>query len=160
MKTTFSLLLAFCLAAPWANAQDDRPPKDSRPLERVERLKKVRMIEALNLEEEQAVRFLARQNEFDKKRHEIMIARQEALDKLEGLLKDRASEAELEKAFGPLLALDERFTVLRREFFQGLSDILTVQQRARLLTFERRFDRELREAVRDTHRRRMRSDEP
>jgi hypothetical protein len=47
----------------------------------------------------------------------------------------------------------------RTKFFNGLSDILTITQRAKLLLFERKFERELRDAVRETQHRRMKGEE-
>ncbi len=160
MRTFVYTLMIAGVCVSLATGQDDRPRHDPRPFERVERLRKVRLVEALDLKEDQAVRFLARMNEFEKKRHETMMARQDALDRLEKLIQDGASDKELEKAFVPLSGLEEQMVSERRQFFAGLSDILSTQQRARFLTFERRFDRELREAVRDAQRKRMRGDEP
>jgi len=47
----------------------------------------------------------------------------------------------------------------KSKFFASLTDILTVTQRAKFLTFERTFDKELRDALRETRKKRMRMDE-
>ena len=65
----------------------------------------------------------------------------------------------MEKNFPDALAIDSRMIEERAKFFNGLSDILTVTQKAKLLLFERKFERELRDAVRDTQRRRMKGEE-
>jgi hypothetical protein len=89
-----------------------------------------------------------------------MQSKHEGLDRLEQLVNDNGDEREIEKAFPSLLNIEAQVASERAKFFNSLSDILTAGQRAKLLTFERSFERELREAVRETQKRRMRSDEP
>jgi hypothetical protein len=50
--------------------------------------------------------------------------------------------------------VDERIVAGEKEFFSGLSDILSIQQRAKMTLFERRFGVELREAMKEQFRRR------
>jgi len=147
------------IAVAQACAQPGRPP-EGQPFEKVDQLRKVRMIDELDLKEEQSVRFFARLNDFDKKRRELMKAKHEALNTLERLMKENADEKELEKSFPTIIAFDQQLASERAKFFAGLSDILSVTQRARLLVFERSFERELRDAVRETRNRRMRGEEP
>ena len=155
------MMIALMLVAVAAQAQPEpRPgqPPDSR-FERLEQLRKVRMIDELGLKEEQSVRFFARLSEFDKRRRDLMHDRHEMLDKLEQMIKDNADDKELEKMFPALVNNDQRMGEEKMKFFGSLSDVLSVQQRAKLLIFERAFEKELREAVRDTQRRRMRTEE-
>ena len=138
-------------------AQPGRPGDTQgtdRPYERIENLRKVRLVEILDLKEDQSVRFLARMNEHDNARLTMMKERGEALDRLERLIRNKAEDAEYEKAFADVVAVDDRITTERRSFFGGLSDILTPTQRAKMLIFERRFEKELREAMREAQRRR------
>jgi Spy/CpxP family protein refolding chaperone len=158
MRTGMMTALLLGLMALQAQAQPDRP-FDMR-FERVDQLRKVRMIDELDLKEEQSVRFFARLSEFDKRRKELMKERHELLDKLEQMIKDNADEKELEKMFPALVGMEQRMAEEKAKFFGGLSDVLSTQQRAKLLVFERAFEKELREAVRDTQRRRMRTEEP
>ena len=157
MRTGMMIALVLGLLAVQAQAQPGRPG-DPR-FERVEQLRKVRMIDELGLKEEQSVRFFARLSEFDKRRRDLMHERHEMLDKLEQMIKDNADDKELEKMFPVMAGIEQRMGEERAKFFASLSDVLSVQQRAKLLTFERTFEKELREAVRDTQRRRMRTEE-
>jgi Spy/CpxP family protein refolding chaperone len=157
MRTVILIALVLAMVAVEAHAQPGRPG-DPR-FERVEQLRKVRMIDELGLKEEQSVRFFARLSEFDKRRRDLMHERHEMLDKLEQMIKDNADEKELEKMFPALVGIDQRMGEEKAKFFTSLSDVLTTQQRAKLLAFERTFEKELREAVRDTQRRRMRTEE-
>lgn len=157
MRRVIWMVALLGIASVQAQAQMGRP-FDMR-FERVEQLRKVRMIDELDLKEEQSVRFFARLKEFDTRRHELMREKHELLNQIEQMLKDKAEPGELEKVFPSVVAIDQRMAAEREKFFAGLTDILTVEQRARLLTFERRFEKDLRDAVRDTQRRRMKSDE-
>ena len=134
--------------------QGDAQGGGDRPYERIENLRKVRLVEILELKEDQSVRFLARMNEHDNARRAIMKERGEALDKLERLIRNKADDSEYEKAFAEVAAVDDRLTTERRSFSAGLSDILNPTQRAKMLIFERRFEKELREAMREAQRRR------
>lgn len=133
---------------------------EKRPFERIERFKEVRLIETLDLKEEQSVRFFTRMKEFEKRRHELQKAKGEALDKIEQAIKDGADDKTLEKLFPEVAAADVRIGEERAKFFNGLSDILTLQQRGKLLLFERNFERDLRDAIRETQKRRMKTEDP
>jgi len=75
------------------------------------------------------------------------------------MIKDSVDAKELEKAFPPIVALEEQMALEKSKFFASLADILTASQRAKFLTFERTFDKELRDALRETRKKRMRMDE-
>jgi hypothetical protein len=67
MRPGMYAVLLLGVFATQAVAQPGRP-FDMRPFEKVDQLRKVRMIEVLGLKEEQSVRFFARLNEFEKHR--------------------------------------------------------------------------------------------
>jgi len=149
---TFGLLLPLLLFA-----QEGRPeglPQDDRAFDRIANLRKVRLLEILELKEEQSVRFIARLNEHEKTRQDLMKQRGEALDRLDRLIRNKSEDKEYEKAFADVTAVDDKLVADRRAFFSGLSDILTQEQRAKMLIFERRFERELREAMREAQKQR------
>ncbi|HXG00371.1 MAG TPA: hypothetical protein VNL69_06270 [Bacteroidota bacterium] len=146
----FVLLFLSLVFVTAAHAQ----PPGRPPLERIERFKKMRMLEILELGEEQSARFIARYNEQEQKRRELMKQRDELLDRLEQLLRAKADESEYQKLFTEIIDINRRIGEERLAFFNGLSDLLTIEQRAKLLLFERRFENELREAMREAQQRR------
>ncbi|HUI11557.1 MAG TPA: hypothetical protein VL221_14585 [Bacteroidota bacterium] len=155
-RSLVSLAAIVCvplLAVAQGTGQGDQQGAD-RPSERIENLRKVRLVEILELKEDQSVRFLARMNEHDAARRDLMKQRGDALDRLERLIRNKAEDSEYEKAFADVAAIDDRIAAERKGFFSGLSDILTPTQRAKMLIFERRFERELREAMREAQKRR------
>jgi hypothetical protein len=142
-----------------ALAQVPPPPDNGKPMERLEQLKKVRMVEMLDLTEDQSVRFFARQNEHEKVRKDLRKERNDVLDKLERLTRNRAEAAAYEKVFAEFRDVQGRMMEEERTFFDGLKDILSIEQRAKMLLFERRFEVELREAMRDVRQHRMQGGE-
>jgi Spy/CpxP family protein refolding chaperone len=158
MKDLRRCLLAVALFLPcMLFAQPGRPGEQQggdRPSDRIENLRKVRLIEILELKEEQSVRFLARLNDHERMRRDLMKKRGEALDRLERLIRNNADDGEFEKGFAEVAAVDDSLTLERKQFLAGLSDLLTPVQRAKMLIFERRFQRELRDAMREAQQRR------
>lgn len=159
MKLLSIVLFVLSITIQQAVAQPFGPPPDRRGPERVEQLKKVRLVEMLNLKEEQSVRFFARLNEQENDRRKSMDEKKDLLDKLDRLVRNEADSKEIEAVFPQILALDARMVNEREKFVNGLSDLLTVEQRARFLLFERQFERELREAMKEVRRQRFREGE-
>jgi Spy/CpxP family protein refolding chaperone len=154
----FALALLFCSAG-MAAAQPSMPPPDQRPLERIERLRKVRLIEMLDMKEDQSVRFFARMNDHDKVRRELKAQKAEVLDRLERLVRNHADSLEFEKEYPRVRDIDAKLAQENWSFFDSLKDILTPEQRGKYLLFDRHFEGELREAMRQAVRMRHRTDE-
>jgi len=151
-RTVLTVCVGF-LTIHIVNGQPKWPPDDRR-IERVEQFRKVRLIEVLELKEEQSVRFFARLNEHEKARRELLAAKDEVLNKIERSIRNRADEKDIETLFGDVADADAKVAAENKRFFDSLTDILSTEQRGKLLLFERHFARELREAMRDAQRRR------
>ncbi len=158
--TRFAAIVLSLSCAGLAAAQPTMPPPDQRPLERIERLRKVRLIEMLDLKEDQSVRFFSRMNEHDKVRRDLKRQKGEVLDRIERLVRNHAEDQEFEKEYPEVRALDAKLAEENWGFFDGLKDILTPEQRGKFLLFERHFEVELREAMREAVRMRHRGDAP
>ena len=155
---TFLLGALLYGVAAFSQPPQDRP--DHGPWERIEQLKKVRLIEMLDLTEEQSVRFFARMNEHDKVKKELIRQKGDLFDKIEQLVRNHAGPKEFEQVFPDVLNVDAKLAEENRKFFESLGDVLTADQRGKYLLFERHFDRELREAMRETLQRRHGMDGP
>ncbi len=161
MKRSWLLLSSFAVLFLTVSASaQPGPAGNPRFRERIEELRKVRLIEMLELTEDQSVRFFARFNEHEKARQVLLDQKNEALDKIERLVRNHADSTEYERVFPEVLAVDTKLSEENVAFYSGLRDILTVEQRAKYLLFERRFQRELREAMRETLRERHRMQGP
>lgn len=134
--------------------------------ERVERFKKMRLIEALNLPEETAIRFNAKYNTHENKVREI----RNSVDSMEVRLRDILRRYEeqsknqkyTDKELKELQNIIDKIESYRREisseeerYFKELRELFTPEQIAKYYLFQRNFEQELREALKQ-----MRKDMP
>lgn len=143
---SFLLTLFFAWPARIQAQPDDMPPGRGR--QRIEELRRIKMIEALNLSEEQSLRLFAREKELQAAERTLMQARQASLDKLENLVRSGADAdimAEVERLGG----IGRDLATRRQEYLTSLRDILSAQQIGKLLLFEDSFRKELRDIIRE-----------
>ncbi|HEX9656318.1 MAG TPA: hypothetical protein VGB89_05300 [Bacteroidota bacterium] len=133
-----------------------QPMGNEHQMQRIEQFKKLKLIELLDMKEEQSVRFFTRMHEFEKKKQEIMKQKDDLLDKIERILRNRGDETELRATFQEIEEREKKILQEELTFYHNLEDILTVEQRGKLFLFERQFHRELREAMREMQGRRQR----
>lgn len=119
------------------------------PRERMEQLEKIKLLEVLDLDEETSVRFFARRNEFKEEHHKIMEEREALLSEMEQALQEEksADEFNYEETLEKLTGLEKEFVQKRIDFINSLDDILTVEQKAKLVVFESKFMDEVRKAL-------------
>ena len=131
-----------------------RGPGPFRASERVEQFKKLRMIEALKLDDETAIKFFAKYNKHEEVVRDINKQRDDLLDQLESQRKSKASDADMEKVISNLLVLDTKQAEERNRFVNDLKGVLTTGQIADLLLFERNFARNVRQIMQEMARQR------
>lgn len=145
LPLVLALLLVPLIAAP-ATAQDE--DGDFRGRKRVEEWRKIKLIEAVELTEEQSLRYFAREREFRQAERKLGDERAAALERLRALTRGTPDDAELQKEIAAVTAVHQQLLTKRTEFVTGLRDILSMKQIAKLLVFEDSFARELRELLR------------
>lgn len=152
----FALGGVIMLGSARAQQEDPQTPPILGPgAQRVEQLKKVRMMEVLKLDEETWIRFFSRYNKYQDELREIARRREEVVRGMASLRKTGAGDSELEKAIQDLRAVDGRWLEARDRYWKELRGILSVKQLADYLLFENNFNRYLRELMRETQRERM-----
>ena len=85
---------------------------------------------------------------FEKERNEL-------IDKLDTLSHSDGNEGEYDGIYSDLLDIDKRISGERQKFMSELKEVLSHKQIAQYIVFERNFVQELRQAVRDVQRERM-----
>lgn len=158
LRIPLIIMFLALLDAP-AFAQFDGPPDgppDGRARERLEELRRLKMVEALKLDEEQAVRLTVRERKFRESEKELREQRKELLSELQDLIEDDADDAALKSAIDRLSELSVQITEKRREYVFSLQDILSMEQIARLVIFEHRFAEEVRRIIKNARRKPMR----
>lgn len=126
-------------------------------MDRIESYKKVRMLEVLKLDEEQSVKFVSRYNKHQELMHGFEKERNTLVDKLDEQTHASASDADFDRTFADLLELEKKISGERHHFLDELKEVLSRKQAAEYIVFERNFVQELRKAIRDVQRERMRN---
>ncbi|HZY10306.1 MAG TPA: hypothetical protein VFF29_04055 [Bacteroidota bacterium] len=138
-----------------AYAQRRRPPgPDFEPgPERIERFKTMRLVEALKLKEEESVRFFAKQNTHDEKVRELMKSRNETLDEISENVREQSQSDEIQKRIDTILEIDQNIFQERKRYHEEMRKFLSQEQFAKFLLFEREFEQQVRDAMREMRRR-------
>ena len=160
-------LLSMLLLALQAASAQRMPPQQRGPdrgpdqrMERLQQLKKLRLLEVLKLNEEESIRFFTRYNKFEEELRDLERERNDIIDDLEMQLKEGEKVESLEKSFDDLFALGQKVVDARIRFYKEVRGMLTPQQVAKLIVFERNFTRDLREIIQDVQRERRRGFQP
>ena len=140
---SLACLFLFSSAVP-ARAQDEPPERAGR--KRIEDYRRVKLIETLDLNEEQAVRFIAREKEFRENERGMQEQRQASLERLRQLVKD-GGDADVQKEMNTLIQIGKDMMQKRVDYFTNLKDVLSTKQMARLMIFEDNFAKELRRVL-------------
>ncbi|MCL6495695.1 MAG: periplasmic heavy metal sensor [Ignavibacterium sp.] len=146
MKNIFFVFLIFLIITP-AIAQERR---DRRMMDnKIEQLEKVKLIEALNLTEDQSIRFFARRNEHRKEIEKLEMRSEEILRDLENLIEDSNDRnvAEQKRLLNEFLDIRIQIENKRKQFILSLNDILSVEQVSKLVVFEKKFRDEIRKIL-------------
>lgn len=145
MKYLFYMIL-LTLIIP-ANAQERR---EHRKMDnKIEQLEKVKLIEALNMTEDQSVRFFARRNEHRQEIEKLERRSEELIRMIEDKLDESGDKnlTEQKKLLNEFLDLRIQIENKRKQFILSLSDILSFDQISRLVVFEKRFRDEIRKIL-------------
>ncbi|MBN1424558.1 hypothetical protein JXA88_08380 [Candidatus Fermentibacteria bacterium] len=127
------------------------PPDDAlirKVEERVEMLRKWRILEALDPSEDVATRLLPLLSSADRRERELEHQRERLTEQLRVTLRtDGRNEARLEEILTALTATARQRCSAQEELDHQLSALLSVYQRARLVVALQEFHREVRELI-------------
>jgi hypothetical protein len=141
MKKALYLLLVLMLIPALSFAQDRRDRKG--PRERIEQLEKLKLIEALDMDEQTTLKFFARRNEL----HGKVDMLNDSLDTITDNLETKFSKGDdsgYKELVNKYLSTEKQIASERTQFINSLYDILTTEQVAKLIVFEKRFREEIR----------------
>ena len=140
-------------------AQSQPPLPRERVREQIETIRMWKLTAALNLSQEQSMRFFPLFNQWESKQRQLGRERDRLLEELKVVLKrEKPKEKEIRDL---LIKLEENQTKRekgQKDFWGQASEILTIRQRAEYLIFQRDFEKRIREIVKDIreHRREKR----
>jgi hypothetical protein len=130
-------------------AQENPPQGQGRALERVEQFKKIRLMEVLNLDEQNSIKFFARYNKYQELLRDLRKKQAQALARIQALRKSNAADAEYGKMVDELLTLESQINEAKSKYVEELKPVLTSKQLVEYLVFEARFQQNLRELARE-----------
>ncbi len=147
MKTKLIVITLMLLLSASAFPQID----EVRQRDRIAQLEKLKLIEALELNEETAVRFFARRKEHQKELESFERRTKDLFEQLDKSLKSKKpdSEREQQKIINELLDVKVKIEKRKKDFVFSLNDILTTEQVSKYLLFERSFREEIRKILLD-----------
>lgn len=131
----------------------DRPGQ-FRAQQRIEQFKKLRMIEALKLDDDTSIRFFTKYNKHEEVMRGINKERDDLIDQLQDLRKSDSDAAGMEKILTELTSLDTKQAEERARFLDDLKTVLSTKQIADLIIFERNFARNVRQVMQEMARER------
>lgn len=148
MKTTYLILTILFIFSGSIYSQREKW-RDDEMREKFEQLEKIKLIETLGMNEETTLRFFARKSEHQKQQDEIQDKLREKIDNLEVIFKSGrvTTVDELKKNINEINALHSELEKNRADFINSLSDVLSYEQIAKLLIFERSFRDEIRRLI-------------
>jgi len=120
-----------------------------RAHEKIDQLEKIKLIEILGMDEETSIRFFTRHAEFKK----VLGENQARCDKQIGVLDDlvnggnQTSPTEYKKQINEFWKLETEMLNERKKFYDSLSGLLSDEQVAKLIVFEKQFRDEIRQIL-------------
>ncbi len=152
MKRLILILFVFAFFADHSLSQGFMRPMWR---ERILEFKKVRILEILKLDEQTSVKFLSKYSKFSNDMAQIEIEREKLINELEDKIK-RGDNDNYDKLMQEILDLGRKEYELKVSFYNELKGILSDQQIAQVIVFERNFSREFINALREMQKERMR----
>ncbi len=148
MKTFFTIFFALALIFP-ALAQGNGQQRNRRGQGKIEELEKIKLIDALQMNEETTLKFFARRNEYQNKVKDLMADADTQLNKISDFVKNNGDKnsTEMKKMINEYLTFNEDIAKEKTNFINSLSDILSYEQISKLLVFEKHFREELRKLL-------------
>ena len=148
------LLLSFVLSprifAQGPPVRGDRPERweeRERIRENIETLRMWKLLEALDLTSEQSTQFLPALKDFQNAKKRFEEKRRELLRELEITLESKKEEKKLKETLMSLEENRKQFQMGLERFLEKAKATLTLEQQAKLLLFEEKFEKRMRETI-------------
>ena len=126
--------------------------RNSQPgSERLERFRKMRLVEVLHLNEDDAVRFFAKQTAHEDQVHDLMKSRNEILDDMDSAVRQHDESKKVDGLADQLMGVDKKIFEERQRYQNDVRQMLTPEQFGKFLVFERNFGRQVRDALEEMH---------
>jgi len=132
------------------NVSKSEPP--FRAKERIEQLKKIKLLDLLELDEERSAKFLSKYNELDRKSEELKLEMEHETEVLELLIKSDASKEEISKQTTKVIDMQQKFHKSLNDKLKEIKPLLSEIEYAKFVVFESRFHDEVRKIIMKNYR--------
>jgi len=150
MKKSFMIIFSIILLTPIIYSQQMKENK-MKNREKLEQLEKIKLIESLDMDEDTSIRFFARRNEskreiqsLEKKTEDIIFELEKSFN-----IEDKNQDEKQKQLISEMLKNRESIELKRNQFINSLGDILSTEQIAKLIVFEKKFRDEIRNVLFD-----------
>ncbi|HVO22400.1 MAG TPA: hypothetical protein VMW56_02090 [Candidatus Margulisiibacteriota bacterium] len=141
---TFAALSHLAYAQPTQGPRPEEPPRR----ERARTFLVLRIVDALNLNEQDALKVSNIVRQSDERRQQLVKERQGLEEQLRAALAKRPADAAvLSKLVGDCNAIDQKIALIPEDTFHEMQKFLTVEQQAQLMLFRRELQGEIRRAI-------------
>jgi len=119
--------------------------------EKLEQLEKIKLIESLDMDEDTSIRFFARRNESKREIQSLEKKTEDIIFELEKSFntEDKNQDEKQKQLISEMLKNRESIELKRNQFINSLGDILSTEQIAKLIVFEKKFRDEIRNVLFD-----------
>jgi hypothetical protein len=150
MKSIFVVVVMVLIFSATSFSQMDKE-KMAKQRNRIHQLEKIKLIEALNLDENTSVKFFARRNEMQNEVESLEDKSDDIINKLESTFdsNDKNNETTQKQLINDLTDVRAKIENVKKQFIDSLNDILSTDKIARYLVFEQRFREEIRKIILD-----------
>ncbi len=129
---------------------------DKGPFKKIEELEKIKIIEALGMDETTTLKFFARRTKFREEQGRLFDDSNTLLNKMEEEVKSGTkNDAELKNDLSQYWEIQNKLEKHKEEFFNSLTDILSYNQITELIVFEKKFRDEIRKVLFQERQRRL-----
>lgn len=149
MKKSLITLLFLLIFSPTIFAQEPAPPppKGQEPHKMLEAIKIWKLMDFLELDDEQMLTFLPKLKQMEKHRRETFARRKELLMDIQKLVKKDAAEKKLKDVINDIIQFEFEHKEEELKLKKEAMSVLSTKQQAKFLIFEARFEEEIRKII-------------
>jgi hypothetical protein len=147
MKKLIIIIISILLTSGISYSQGREHHKEIR--EKIEQLEKIKLIETLTMDEQTTLKFFARRTEFRDKLRDLTNKEDDLLDKMDSIIKS-SKDKDNSKCRGMIdqyYEFEQKIFDAKKSFINSLPDILSEEQIAKLLVFQKKFREEVRDIL-------------
>lgn len=144
-RASISIIFSFLAILILTNISFSQPAR--RHWERIEQIKKVKLLDILELDEETSTKFLAKYNEIERKIKEKSEELEQAIEKLNNRIQENAPSQELTKVTEQVLNIQKELQNLHLSKITEMKSILDEKRYAKFIVFENTFHKDLQRKV-------------